>query len=64
MSAERTVAKNTAWLVLQPLLMNVLSLAATAYITRGLGATEFGRFNLGLGFVASPREAASIPSEV
>ena len=29
MSAERTVAKNAAWLILQPLLMNVLSLAAT-----------------------------------
>ena len=28
MSAERTVAKNAAWLVLQPLVMNVLSLAA------------------------------------
>jgi PST family polysaccharide transporter len=52
MSAERTVARNTAWLVLQPLLMNVLSLAATAYISRRLGVTEFGRFNFGLAFVA------------
>jgi O-antigen/teichoic acid export membrane protein len=52
MSAERTVAKNTAWAVLQPLLMNVLSLAATGYIARQLGVAEYGRFNLGYAFVA------------
>ncbi len=52
MSTERRVAKNTAWLVLQPLAMNVLSLAATGYIARALGSTEMGRFNLGYAFVA------------
>jgi PST family polysaccharide transporter len=52
MSAERTVAKNTAWAVLQPLLMNVLSLAATGYIARKLGVVEYGQFNLGYAFVA------------
>jgi polysaccharide transporter, PST family len=51
MSTERTVAKNTAWLALQPLVMNVLSLAATRYIAERLGVTDFGRFNLGLAFV-------------
>jgi O-antigen/teichoic acid export membrane protein len=52
MSTERRVAKNAAWLVLQPLVMNVLSLAATAYIARELGASEFGRFNLAYAFAA------------
>lgn len=52
MSAERTVARNTIWLTLQPLSMNVLSLAATMYLTRQLGAAEWGRFNLCLAFVA------------
>jgi PST family polysaccharide transporter len=52
MSVERTVAKNTAWLVLQPLLLNVLSVASTGYIARELGSSDFGRFNLGIAFVA------------
>jgi O-antigen/teichoic acid export membrane protein len=52
MSAERTVARNTIWLTLQPLAMNVLSLGATMYLTRRLGAAEWGRFNLCLAFVA------------
>src|SRR5690242_17063736 len=52
MSRERTVAKNTAWLALQPLLMNVLSLAATRFIADRLGVVDYGRFNLGYTFVA------------
>jgi O-antigen/teichoic acid export membrane protein len=52
MSAERTVAHNTIWLTLQPLAMNVAALAATMYLTRQLGAAEWGRFNLCLAFVA------------
>lgn len=52
MSAEGRVARNAAWLVLQPLAMNLLSLAATGYIARQLGAVEFGRFNLAYAFVA------------
>jgi O-antigen/teichoic acid export membrane protein len=52
MSRERTIAKNTAWLALQPLLMNVVSLAATRYIADRLGVVDFGRFNLGYTFVA------------
>jgi len=52
MSVERTVARNSAMLVLQPLLMNLLSLASTGFIARRLGSAEFGRFNLALAFVA------------
>src|SRR5260370_42397339 len=52
MSAERRIAKNAVWLGVQPLIMNVLSLAATHYIANRLGVTDFGRFNLGLTFVA------------
>jgi PST family polysaccharide transporter len=46
------VAINTLWLTAQPLLMNVLSLVPMAYIARTLGASEFGRFQLGLAFVS------------
>jgi O-antigen/teichoic acid export membrane protein len=52
LSVEKTVAKNAAWLILQPLLMNVLSLASAGFIARQLGTSDFGRFNLGLAFVA------------
>jgi O-antigen/teichoic acid export membrane protein len=52
LSAERTVARNAAWLIVQPLLLNGVSLVSTAYIARQLGSGEWGRFNLGLAFVA------------
>ena len=48
----RRVAVNTLWLTAQPLLMNVLSLVPMAYIARTIGASEFGRFQLGLAFVS------------
>lgn len=60
MSAERTVAKNAVWLSLQPLFMNVLSLASTGYIARQLGSSEFGRFNLAYTFVAMFAPLASM----
>jgi O-antigen/teichoic acid export membrane protein len=51
-AAERRVAINTLWLTAQPLVMNVLSLVPIAYIARTIGASEFGRFQLGLAFVS------------
>ncbi len=44
----RRVAGNSIWLIGQPLLLNVLSIASTAYISRKLGADGYGIFNLGL----------------
>jgi O-antigen/teichoic acid export membrane protein len=40
------VARNSFFLTAQPLLMNVVSLLAVAYIARTLGVADFGIFNL------------------
>jgi len=42
--AARRVVRNSALLILQPLLLNLLSIAVTGYIARRLGADDFGRF--------------------
>lgn len=52
MSSTRTVAKNSLWLVLQPLLLNFISIAATAYIARTLGKVDYGKFIFAFSFVA------------
>lgn len=46
MSTEGRVARNTVWLVFQPLLLNAISIFAMAYITRTLGTADYGRFTL------------------
>ncbi len=43
----RRVAGNSLWLAGQPLVLNVLSILSTAYITRKLGTEQFGAFNVG-----------------
>jgi O-antigen/teichoic acid export membrane protein len=48
----RRVARNSLWLIGQPLLMNVLSILSTAYIARKLGAADYGTFNLGYAQIA------------
>jgi O-antigen/teichoic acid export membrane protein len=45
------VLRNAFWLTVQPLVLNVLSIASTAYIARTIGAADFGRFGLALAFV-------------
>ena len=42
-AASRRVARNAALLIAQPLLLNLISLAVTAYIIHSLGAEDFGR---------------------
>lgn len=52
MSSTRKVAKNSLWLIVQPLLLNLISLAATAYIARVLGKVDYGKFIFAFAFVA------------
>ena len=42
----RRIARNSLFLTLQPLVMNLVSLLAVAYIARTLGVSDFGIFNL------------------
>jgi O-antigen/teichoic acid export membrane protein len=46
------VGRNSAWLIAQPLVLNVLSVVSTAYIARKLGASDYGAFNLGFAQIA------------
>jgi PST family polysaccharide transporter len=46
------VARNSLWLIAQPLLLNALSVVSTAYIARKLGASDYGAFNLGFAQIA------------
>lgn len=50
-AAAARVAKNSAWLIAQPLLLNAISLFATAYIARTLGPADYGRFVFALAFI-------------
>ena len=50
MKTEARVLKNTFVMTVQPLLLNVISLFAIAYIARMLGAADFGVFNLAILF--------------
>lgn len=52
MSAEGRVVRNSVWLVAQPLVLNAVSIFAMGYITRKLGAADYGRFTLAFVFVA------------
>lgn len=52
MSAEGRVARNSGWLVLQPLILNAVSIFAMGYITRTLGTADYGRFTLAFALVA------------
>src|SRR4051794_29361338 len=50
-SASVRVAKNSFWLIAQPLLMNAISLLAIAYIARKLGKENYGRFVFAISFI-------------
>ena len=49
---SRKVLVNSAWLILQPLVLNIISIAVTGFIARSLGKVDFGRFNFAFSFVA------------
>jgi len=48
--AQRT-AKNSALLIIQPLILNIVSIFVTAYIARTLGMGDYGRFTFAIAFV-------------
>lgn len=50
MKAEARIFKNTAVMILQPLILNVISLFVIGYISRKLGVDDFGTFNLAILF--------------
>ena len=39
------IIKNAIWLIVQPLILNLISIAVTGYIARVLGVEDFGIFN-------------------
>lgn len=52
MSSSVKVAKNSLWLIVQPLLLNAISIFAIAYIARRLGKVDYGRFVFAFTYVA------------
>jgi O-antigen/teichoic acid export membrane protein len=56
----RRVGVNSAWLILQPLLLNLITLAAMGYITRRLGRAGYGLFNFGFAHVAAFTAIANV----
>ncbi len=51
-AASTRVARNSFWLIAQPLLMNAIAIVSTAYIARTLGPEDYGRFVTALAFIA------------
>jgi O-antigen/teichoic acid export membrane protein len=52
MDPSQRVIRNSVWMVAQPLLLNLLSLAVVGYMARVLGQDDYGRFIYGFTFVA------------
>lgn len=52
MTNAGTVLKNSIWLVVQPLILNIISLFIVGYIARSLGVVDYGKFNVAFAFVA------------
>lgn len=51
MSSTRKIIKNSIWLILQPLILNIISIFVTGYIARTLGKSNYGIFVFALSFV-------------
>jgi len=49
--AERRVIKNSLWMIIQPLALNVLSIFAIGYIARTLGQEDYGKFVFAFSFI-------------
>src|SRR5437764_1361899 len=52
-SSRRTHVLGAAYLMAQPLLLNILSVPATAYIIRTLGPAAYGQWALGFALVTT-----------
>jgi O-antigen/teichoic acid export membrane protein len=51
-SPTQRVAKNSLWLIVQPLILNVISIFVIGYIARTLGQADYGKFVFAFAFVA------------
>ena len=52
MKSESLVFRNSLWIGLQPLILNVVSIFVTGYIARTLGDEDYGKFVFAFAFVA------------
>lgn len=50
-SPAQRVAKNSLWLIIQPLILNVISIFVIGYIARTLGQADYGKFVFAFAFV-------------
>jgi O-antigen/teichoic acid export membrane protein len=51
MSSTEKVVKNSLWLIVQPLVLNIISIFVIGYIARTLGQADYGRFVFAFAFV-------------
>jgi O-antigen/teichoic acid export membrane protein len=52
MNATKRVVRNSLWLVVQPLILNLISLFVIGYIARTLGQVDYGKFTFAFSYVA------------
>lgn len=51
MSHSKRVAKNSIWLIIHPLILNMISLFVIGYIARCLGKADYGKFVFAFSFI-------------
>ncbi|MFA5014846.1 MAG: flippase [Actinomycetota bacterium] len=52
LSSTQKVTKNSIWLIIQPLILNVISIFVIGYIAQTLGQADYGKFVFAFTFVA------------
>lgn len=52
MNSTQKVVQNSIWLIIQPLILNVISIFVIGYIARTLGQADYGKFLFAFTFVA------------
>ena len=52
MDHTHKIIKNSIWLIVQPLILNFISLFIIGYIARKLGQSDYGKFIFAFGFVS------------
>ena len=52
MTSTGKVVKNSIWLIIQPLVLNVISLFVIGYIARSLGQVDYGKFTFAFAFIS------------
>lgn len=52
MNPAQKVIKNSTWLIIQPLILNIISIFVIGYIARTLGQADYGKFVFAFAFVS------------